>query len=111
MEVFKAELCAIRVTLRKSIGIVAALRVYKVPNVALFIHLPAVIRQAVHLDPGPGQQLPRAITERDRALHADGIKAGIAWILRHLDIPWNEEADRQANLALEDWDYTVQEPI
>jgi hypothetical protein len=101
MEVFKVELCAIRVTLGKSSGTVVELRVYGVLNVVLIVDLPIAIRRLVHLDPGPGQQLPRAITEHVRALHADGIEATIAWTLGHLDIPWNDEADCQVHLVLE----------
>jgi len=43
----------------------------------IFSDLQAAIRWTVHLDPGPGQQLERAINELARDLHAHGMEVMI----------------------------------
>jgi len=77
MEVFDAELWAIGVALRKSVARAEALRAHGVTTVAVFSDSQAAIRRTVHLDPGPGQQLARAINEHARALRAHGIEPAI----------------------------------
>ena len=111
MEVFDSELWAIRVALRKSVAKVETLRTHGVTPVAVFSDSQAAIRRMAHLDPGPGQQLARAINEHARALHAQGIDIVIHWVPRHSGIAGNDEADRQANKARECRGYTVRECI
>jgi len=63
------------------------------------------------VDPGPGQQLARAINEYARALCAHTIEAPIRWVRGHSGIPRNKEAGPQAIIGGEDRGYTVQELI
>jgi len=111
MEVSDAELWAIEVTLRKPVARAEALRAHRVTRVAVFSDSQAAIRRTVHLDPGPGLQLARAINEHTTALRAHGIEAAIHCVPGHSDIPGNEVADRQANKAREDRGCTVRQRI
>jgi hypothetical protein len=111
MEVFDAQLWAIGVVLRKSVARAEALRAHRVTTVAVFSDSQAAIRRMAHLDPGPGQQLARAINEHARALRAHGVETAIHRVPGHSGIPGNEEADCQANKAREDRGYTVRERI
>jgi len=77
MQVFDAELWAIGVALRKSVARAEVLRAHGVSRVAVFSDSQAAIRQTAQLDPGPGQQLARAIKEHARSLRAQGIEAVI----------------------------------
>lgn len=80
-------------------------------RVPVICDLQASIRQAVHEDPSPAQQLARAINEQARALHVQGINLVINWVLGHPAIPGHYEADRQANMAPHSVWYTVCECI
>jgi len=111
MEVFHVELWAIGVTLRKSVVRAEALRAHGVTTVAVFSESHTAIRRRTHLDPGPVQHLATAINEYTMALRPHRIEAAIHWVPGHSGIPWNEEADRQANTARDDRGYTVCERI
>ena len=69
MEVFHAELWAIGVALWMSVANAEALQAHGVTTVAVFSNSHAAIRRTAHLNPGPGQQLARAIHEHARALY------------------------------------------
>jgi ribonuclease HI len=89
-----------------SIRRVETLQAQRVTTAAVFHDSQTAIRRIVHLDSRPGKQLARAINEYARAHHANGIEVLILWILGHSDIPGNEEADLQANLAQDARGYT-----
>jgi len=66
----------------------------------------------MHLDPWPGQPLARAVNDNARVLcDSYGIKVEIQWVSGHSGIPKNGKADRQANKAQSDLEYTVRELI
>jgi len=73
MQVFDGEVWVIGVALRKSVATTEALQVHGVRTVAVFSDLQAAIRRTAHLDPGPGQQLARAINKDCKALHTQSI--------------------------------------
>jgi len=79
--------------------------------VEVFSDSQAAIRQTAHMDPGPGQQLTRAIYEHAMALHTEGIDIVIYWVPGHSGIPGNVEADREANKARDSRGYTLRERI
>jgi ribonuclease HI len=83
MEVFDAEIWAIGVALQKSVSRAEALRAHGATTVAVFSDSQAAIRQTAHLDPGPVQQLARAINEHARALRAHSIEVVIYLVLGH----------------------------
>ena len=97
MEVLNAELWAIIVALQKSVTRVEALQAHRDTTVAVLGDLQAAIRLTVHLDPGPGQHLARAINKNARALHTHGIEIVIYWVPGHLGVTRNEEANCEAN--------------
>jgi len=73
MEVFDAELWAIRLVIHVAIEKIEALQMHEVRTVAVFSDLQAAIQRAAHLEPGPGQRLARRITRKARSLLAHGI--------------------------------------
>jgi hypothetical protein len=83
MQVFDSERWAIGVALRKSVAKAESFRTHVVTTVAVFSDSQAAIRRTAHLDPGPGQQLPRTINEHARALHTQGIDIVINWVPGH----------------------------
>jgi len=101
MEVFDAELWAIRLALGVAFEQRNELLMHGVRTVAVFIDSQAAIRQAAYLEPGPGQRLARRINSRAQSLLSHVIAAEIHWVPGHSGIPENEEADCQANLARE----------
>jgi ribonuclease HI len=85
-----------------------------VTTVAIISDSQTAIRRAAHREPHLEQQLARWINQRARALLAQAIATEIHRVPGHADIPGNEEADRQANLArdasgdtLIEWPYTL----
>jgi len=111
MDEFDAELRAIRVAHQKSVAQAEPLRAHRVTTVVVCSDLQAATRWMAHLDPGPGQQLARAINEAARTVHAQGIDLVINWVLGHSGIPGNDEADHKAKQAREGRGITVHEHI
>jgi len=111
LEVVDAELCTIRVTLQRSSGRAEALRAHWVMEVVVCSDSLAAITRMAHLDPGRGQQLPRAINKYVRALRAHGIEAVIHSVPGHSGIPGNTEANWQANKEQENRGYTLHDCI
>jgi hypothetical protein len=101
MEVFEAELWAIRLALQETIERRETLQRHVVKTVAVFSDSQAAIRRTADLEPGPGQQLARRINWRAQALLAHAIKTEDHWVPGHSGIPANDEADRQANVLRE----------
>jgi hypothetical protein len=67
--------------------------------VAVFSYSQAAIRQAAHLQLGPGQQLARGINRSARSLLGYSIATEVLWVPGHSGISGNKEADCLANLA------------
>jgi len=101
MEVYDAELWAIRLALRESVQKRDTLQTHGVTEVAVFSDSQAAIRRTERLDHGPGRDLARWVNQCARTLHEAAIETEIHWVPGHTGIPGNEEADRQANLARE----------
>jgi len=101
VEVFDAELWTIGRALNETIQKRETLQRHGVKTVAVFTGSQAAIRRTPHLEPGPAQRVARRLNRRAQALLAQGIATAIDWVLRHSGITAKEEADRQANLALE----------
>jgi len=114
MEVYDAEMWAIRLTLREAVKKRDTLQTHGVTKVAVYSELQAAIRQTEHLEPGPGQPLARSIHHSARTLCKACIETEIRWVQRHTGIPRNEEADWQANVVrkgrrtgtVREWVYT-----
>ena len=66
MEVFDDQLLSIGVALRTSASKAEALRAHGVPTVVVLSDSRVAMRWTAQLDPGPGQQLERAINEHAR---------------------------------------------
>jgi len=111
IEVFDSELCVIEVARRMFIAQSEALQAPGVTMVAVFSDLQAAIRRTVHQDPGPGQQLARAINGDATARRAHNIEAPIHCVPGHSGIPWDEQTDCQPNNAQEDRGYSECERI
>jgi ribonuclease HI len=99
MEVFDSELWPIRIAQQNPVARADALGARLVTTLAVFSDPQAAIRRTMHLDPGPGQQLGRAVNKHSRALNTNEINVMIHCVPGHSDIPGNEEADRHANKA------------
>jgi len=97
MEVFNIEQCAFDVALQNSVAKVQALLADGITSVAFFGDWQAAIRQTMHLDPGPGQQLARPIDDHAWAIHTQGIDVLIHCIPGHSGILGNEVANCHAN--------------
>jgi ribonuclease HI len=97
MEVFDTACWAIRVALQLSVATAEALQAHRVTTVAVLGDVQAAIRLMAHVDPGPGQQLARAINEHARTFCADTIEAVIHLVPEHFGISGNEEADHLVN--------------
>jgi ribonuclease HI len=101
MLVYDTELWDIGLALRESVKKRDTLQTHGVTKVAVFSDSEAAIRQTEHLEPAPGQHLPRWISQCARNLREAGIETEIHWVPGHSGIPGNAEADCQANLARE----------
>jgi len=99
MEVFDAELWAIRIALDMAIDKRDTMQMHAVKTVAAFSDLQAAIRSAAHLEPGPGQRLARRINRMEWSRLGHGIATEIHQFPEHSRITGQEEVDRQATLA------------
>lgn len=102
---------AIRVALQLSVARPEALRAHRVTTVTVLGDFQAAIRLMAHLDPGPGQQLARAMNKHQRTFCAHTIEAAIHVVPQHLGIPGNKEADHLANTRREHRANTQHEQI
>jgi len=99
MEVHHAELWAIGLELREAVTKTYILQTHGVSKVTIFTNLQAAIRQMLHLEPGPVQQLARCVSHNPRALHNPRIRSAMHCISGHICISTNEDADQQENLV------------
>ena len=101
MEVIHAELRGIGLALEDTIENREILQGNRVKMVEVVNDSQAAIPWAAHLEPGPGQWLPRRMNRKAQALPAHGIKTEIHWVPGHSSIPRIEDADCEANVARE----------
>jgi len=101
MEVYEAELQAIRLALPNSVKKRDTLQTHGVTKVTVFSDSKAAIRQTERLEPVPGHPLARWINQSARTLCEAGIETEMHCVTGHTGIPINGEANRQANLARE----------
>lgn len=99
MEVFDVELWAIGLMLRETVKRRDRLQKHRVKTLAVLSDQQAPIQRTANLEWVPGQRLLRRIDPRARAFRAHGIATEIHRVQGHSIIPWNKEADCQANLA------------
>jgi hypothetical protein len=97
MEVFDAEQWAVRLDV--AIEKRETLQRHGVKKIAIFTDSETAIQQVAHLEPGPGQRLPRWINRRAQAFLFHGITTEIPWVPGHSGIPGNEEVAHHRNLA------------
>jgi len=77
MEVYNAELWAIRLALRESVRERDTPQVHGVTKIAVFSGSQVAVRQTEHLEPGPGQSLTRWIHWSTGTLREAGIETEI----------------------------------
>jgi hypothetical protein len=74
MDMSNTGLSSIGDDLQQTVSTAEMLEAHGVSPTSVLSALYTAIRRTAHLDPGPGQQLGRAINRHDRALHSHSIR-------------------------------------